>query len=89
MKKLLFGLSLFAITSLALTSCKKDKKADCVSTVEAYTDAMKAYSSEQNTANCKALKSALQNYLNSDCMNSVSADQKAIFQEMANSLTCN
>jgi len=88
MKKILLGLSLFAITALLLTSCKKDKKTDCTAAIKAVTDAATAYYADNNAANCKSYKAAMQNYLNSDCVNGISAEQKAEYQDEVNSLDC-
>lgn len=88
MKKILLSLSLFAIVAVSVTSCKKDKKTDCTSAVKVVTDAATAYSTSQSSANCKSYKAALQDYLNSDCVSSASAEQKALFQEALNGLTC-
>jgi hypothetical protein len=88
MKKILLGLSLFAIVAVSATSCKKDKTTDCTSAIKVLTDAGTAYVSNMSSANCKTYKAALQDYLNSDCASSASAEQKAIFQETLNGLTC-
>lgn len=88
MKKILLSLSLFAIVAVSVTSCKKDKKTDCTSAVNALSTAASAYSGNMSSANCKTYKAALQDYLNSDCVTSISSEQKAAYQEIVNSLTC-
>lgn len=90
MKKTFIALFAIAMIGGTVASCKKDKKTDCASIQKRIEDAGKVWTSGggQTPANCKTYKAALQDYLNSDCVTGASAEQKAIYQEVVNSLNC-
>lgn len=88
MKKVLFALLVITVGTGAMVSCKKDKATDCTAAVKNLSDATTAYYGAMNPANCKTYKAALQDYINSSCFSSLSAEQKAPFQESLNDLNC-
>ncbi|MCC6288790.1 MAG: hypothetical protein IT249_12990 [Chitinophagaceae bacterium] len=83
-------IALFAIAAIGgtIASCKKEKTVDCVSAATNATKALEVYMGNQSVANCKNYKAALQDYINSSCFASLSAEQKASYQESVNALTC-
>jgi ABC-type phosphate/phosphonate transport system substrate-binding protein len=55
---------LLAIASLSIVSCKKNcDQAEATKATETYVDATLKYAFDPSSANCKAYKSALENYL--------------------------
>lgn len=88
MKKTFIALFTIAMIGGTVASCKKDKAVDCTSSAKNVTDAATAYAQSQTSANCKNYKAALQDYLNSSCITGLSAEQKALYQESLNALTC-
>lgn len=88
MKKTFIALCAIAMIGGTVASCKKDKKTDCTAASKKFEDASKAWIAEQSVANCNNYKAALQDYFNSDCITGVSADQKAMYQEILNGLNC-
>jgi hypothetical protein len=90
MKKIILAIAVCCIATFVLVSCKKDKdKAiDCNAATQKISTAAQAYATSQSAANCNAYKSALQDLLNSDCANGISASEKETFQSLINSLSC-
>lgn len=88
MKKILFGLLICGIAPVLVSSCKKEKKLDCNSAAKKVVDAAQAYGTNINSANCKAYKAALQEYLETDCVTGLSAEEKAAYQSSLTGLTC-
>jgi len=70
MKKTFFSLAISAALCLASFGCKKDaKKAeDCTALAQAVSDASVAFSTDQSSQNCAALKNAYNAYINSSCI---------------------
>jgi hypothetical protein len=88
MKKIFFVLLAFGTFPLLISSCKKEKKLDCNSAAKKVVDAAQAYGANVNSANCKAYKAALQEYLETDCVSGLSAEEKAAYQSSLSALTC-
>jgi hypothetical protein len=80
MKKTVFSLAILATLCLASFGCKKDSKKadDCNALAKAVSDATTAFSTDQSTQNCTALKNAYTAYINSSC---ITAEEKATAQE--------
>lgn len=82
MKKTFIALFAIAMIGGTVVSCKKEKKAtDCASAIKKFQDI-------SPTANCATYKAALQDYINSDCFSSLSAEQKAQYNEQLKDMTC-
>lgn len=88
MKKILFGFLICGIAPVLVSSCKKEKKLDCNSAAKKVVDAAQVYSTNINSANCKTYKAALQEYFGTDCFTGLGAQEKAAYQSMLSSLTC-
>ncbi|HRO46108.1 hypothetical protein [Agriterribacter sp.] len=88
MKKILFGLLICGMAPVLVSSCKKEKKVDCTSAAKRVADAVQTYAANINSANCKAYKAALQEYLETDCVTGLSAEEKAAYQSALSGLTC-
>ena len=89
MKKLLCAVTLLSVITFGIAvSCKKSSPVDCKSVSDKVATAALAYSNDQSSANCKAYKAALQDYIGSSCANSITAEEKAAFQASLNDLTC-
>lgn len=88
MKKIFFVLLAFGIFPLLISSCKKEKKLDCTSAAKKVVEAAQAYGANDNSANCKAYKAAIQEYLETDCVTGLSAEEKAAYQSSLSGLTC-
>jgi len=82
-------IALFAITMIGGTvvSCKKDKK-DCTAAIKKASDAATAFIQNQSVENCNAYKAAIHELLDGDCAGSISADQKAAYQEALEDYDC-
>jgi len=91
MKKVIFGLFAIALVSGTVISCKKEKtkQLDCKTATANFEKASSAYSGNPSPENCKSLKAALQDMLNSECSSSMSSEQKAEYQEALSGLNCN
>ena len=80
MKKTFFSLAILAALCLASFGCKKDSKKaeDCTTLANAVSDAATAFSTDQSSANCTALKNAYNAYINSSC---ITPEEKTQAQE--------
>lgn len=87
MKKTFIGLFAIAMIAGTIVSCKKDKKEDCASAVKKYQEAFSAYQANP-TANCASFKTAIQEYIKSECFSSLPAEQKALIEELGSSDPC-
>ncbi|HYE53848.1 MAG TPA: hypothetical protein VD996_03365 [Chitinophagaceae bacterium] len=87
MKKALSVLLIAGVLSVSMTACKKDKAEDCTALAQAVSDKGAAYMTSSTAANCNAYKAALNDYVNSSC-SQLTADQKALYQEMIADLDC-
>lgn len=86
MKKLILSMAVIAVFAASTISCKKTKDAiNCVEVAQKYSSALQAYGLDQSKPKCDALKASITEYMNSSC---VTAEQKAVLQETATSLTC-
>lgn len=88
MKKTFVAFFAIAMIGGTIASCKKEKTVDCNTAIKNVTDAATAYTQSQTSANCKTYKAALQDYINSSCFSSLSSEQKALYNEQVNGLTC-
>lgn len=89
MKKITIALFAIAMIGGTIASCKKDDtQTDCSSALKKATDAATAYTQNQSSANCQNYKAALSEYIKSSCFTSLSAEQKAQYQETLDDLTC-
>lgn len=87
MKKTFIALFAIAMIGGTVASCKKDKKVDCESAVKKFSEAVSAWQSNPSTG-CAGYKAALQDYINSECFSSVSAELKAQYNEQLSALNC-
>jgi hypothetical protein len=70
-----------------VASCKKDKK-DCTAAIKKASDAATAFYQEQSVENCNNYKAAIHELLEGDCAGSISADQKAAYEEALEDYNC-
>lgn len=90
MKKILAAVLVCSIASASLLSCKKDKDGvDCTASLNKLNNAMSAYSTDfTSVEKCNAFKAAWEAYAKGDCLNSLSADQKTMFENAVKDLDC-
>lgn len=87
MKKTFIALFAIAMIGGTVASCKKDKK-DCTAAVKKASDAAIAFSQDQSVANCNNYKAAIHELLEGDCAGSISAEQKAAYEEALEDFDC-
>ena len=87
MKKILSLILIAGVLSVAITSCKKDKKEDCTALSTSVSNKATAYMTDPSVANCNGYKTAINDYINSSCSGLTQA-QKDEYQEMFNALDC-
>lgn len=90
MKKIVTAAFACGMLTIAFSSCKKDKDGvDCTASAKNLTDKMQAWVLDQSNAEkCKAFKAAWESYAKGDCLNSLSAEQKAAYEDAVKDLDC-
>jgi hypothetical protein len=86
MKKIILSMVVLTTLAVSVSSCKKAKDAiNCVDVVKKYGDAENAYTSNGSKESCIALKAAIAEYINSNC---VTPELKASLQLEDKILVC-
>lgn len=87
MKKIIFSFAVVALLTIAFTNCSKSNPISCTEKLAKLQAAATAYGLSSNTENCKAYKSAIQDYVSS-CATNMTAEQKADYEAMLADMTC-
>ena len=88
MKKFIYTLAVACLVISISVSCKKSSPVDCKSLTDKIVSTQATYVANQTTENCKAYKTALQNYANSSCASSLSATDKKDLQDTIDAMSC-
>ena len=89
MKKSLSGLFVVALILAMSTGCEKGlKDAQCDTYAQDLTYAATLYASSPTALNCGYYKTAIQNYLNSECAKDLSGPDRSALENKLNNLPC-
>ncbi len=89
MKKSLFKFLFASFVIIVASGCEKQSEnSQCSALAQDINLAAQLYASNPSVINCGIYKTALQNYLNSPCVNDISNSDRQAFENKLNSLPC-